>query len=89
MEIYNNISNLLNTISYKQSYEKLNEMHKIDNKFLNDPNIVVRLYSILCTYKYRQPLRRFILYLMEYALGSYEILESSQKIISNMDKDMF
>ena len=83
------MANLLNTISYKQSYEKLNDMYKSDNKIINDPNLMLRFLSILSTYKYRQPLRRFILYLMENALSSTEMLESCQQIMESLDRDMF
>lgn len=88
-EIYTNIANLLNTISYKQSYEKLNEMFKSDSRAFADPHLLVKLYSILATYKYRQPLRRYILFLLENALSSQEIMDYAQKIIENIGENLF
>jgi hypothetical protein len=79
----------LNTISYKQAYEKLNETFKNESKLFNDPNLLIRLYSVLSMYKYRQPLRRFILSLMENALTSEEILEIAQKQMDNLSEDLF
>lgn len=64
-------------------------MLKLDSKMINDPNLVLRVMSILSTYKYRQPLRRFIFYLMENALASQEIMESCQAIVESLDRDMF
>jgi hypothetical protein len=64
-------------------------MYKSDNKIINEPKLIIRLLAILSTYKYRQPLRRFILYLMENALTNGEILESCQQILESLDQDMF
>lgn len=88
-EIFNSIANLLNTISYKQSYEKLSEMFKNDSKCFNDPNLLIKVYSILSAYKYRQPLRRFILSLFENALNSQEILEVCQRILESLGEGLF
>jgi rapamycin-insensitive companion of mTOR len=88
-EIYNHIANLLNTITYKQSYEKLNEILKNDTKAFNDPNLIIKIYSMLSTYKYRQPLRRFILTLFENAMSSIDILEKTRQIMEKFSDDLF
>ena len=89
LEIYNHIANLLNTITYKQSYEKLNDIFKNDSKAFNDPNLLIKIYSMLSTYKYRQPLRRFILTLFENCMASGDILEMSQQIMEKFGEDLF
>jgi hypothetical protein len=65
-------------------------MFKSDSKAFNDPNLLIKIYAILSRYKYRQPLRRFILMLFESSLGALDILETCQKILESLGgEDMF
>jgi hypothetical protein len=64
-------------------------MFKNDPKLFTDPHLLIKIYSILSTYKYRQPLRRFILSLFENAMSSQEILECCQKVMDNLGEDLF
>ncbi len=79
----------MNTISYKQSYEKLNEIHKNEPNAFNDPNLLIKIFYLLSSFKFRQPLRRFVLSLFENCLSSFEILERSQQIIERLGEDIF
>ena len=93
-----NVANLLNSISYKQSYDKLNELlyntHLIRNNKLNiehfsDPNLVIRLFTILNAYKYRQPLRKYIFSLMESFFSTHDNLDKMENILDSIGKNMF
>ena len=88
-DIFSNVTSLINTISYKQAYEKLNEMLKTDSKAFNDPNLLVKIYGVLSRYKCRQPLRRFIMILFDTALSSQDIVDVGMKKIESISKDLF
>lgn len=88
-DIFQNVTSLINTISYKQSYEKLNEMLKTDSKAFNDPNLLVKIYAVLNRYKCREPLRRFIMLLFETAIGSPDIVDAAMKKIESIGKHLF
>lgn len=62
---------------------------KNDSKAFNDPNLLIKVYSIMSTYKYRQPLRRFILTLFESAFSAGDILDASQQILEKFGEDLF
>lgn len=64
-------------------------MIKADSISFNDPNLLIKVYSLLSTYKYRQPLRRFIFSLFEGSLTSLDILESCQKTLESLSDDIF
>ena len=88
-DIFQNVTSLINTISYKQSYEKLNEMLKTDSKAFNDPNLLVKIYSVLNRYKCREPLRRFIMLLFETAISSPDIVDAAMKKMDSIGKHLF
>lgn len=79
----------MNFITYKQSNDKLYEIYKSDIKAFADPNLIVKVFAILSTYKYRQNIRRLIFNLFEKSLTSQEILDCSQKIMKDLGEDLF
>jgi hypothetical protein len=83
------VTNLLNGITHKSSYEKLNELFKSDAKAFVEPKLVLKLFAILTTYKYKQPLRRYILFLLENALSNQDILDSVQNMIASIGLEVF
>lgn len=83
------MTNLLNTITHKQAYEKLGELSKRNNKALNDPNLLIKIYSGLSIYKFRQPLRRFILCLLDNVLNSDPVLAEAERLLASLGNDLF
>ena len=55
-EIFNNITCLINSISYKQASDKLNDLIKNDIK-----DSMCKVYAALSRYKFRLLLRRIIM----------------------------
>jgi hypothetical protein len=88
-KVYRSVSNLLNTITYKQSYEHLNEMLKKDNNLIEDPVLIVHIYSLLSVYKFRQPLRRYIITLLDKALNNDRLMEHVGALIASINPNMF
>jgi hypothetical protein len=88
-EIFSNVTSLINNISYKQAYEKLNEMIKSDAKAFNDPNLLIKIYAMLSRYKCRQNLRRFIMILFENAIASPDIIDVAVKKMEGIGKNLF
>lgn len=85
----NLIANTMNGITNKQATDKLFEIYKSDFKAFADPNLVLKVYSLLSTYKYRQNNRRLILNLFEKSITSQEVLDYTQKILKNLGDDLF
>ena len=88
-QIFSNVTSLINNISYKQAYEKLNEMIKSDAKAFNDPNLLIKIYAMLSRYKCRQNLRRFIMILFENAIASPDIIDVAVKKMEGIGKNLF
>lgn len=87
-EIYNQCSNLLNTITYKQAYDRLKELFKSEPVLFEDPFLVVRVFALLSMYKYRLHTRQFFYFLFDKALSNVEILEKAQKTLEKYDLEM-
>ena len=88
-EIYNNITSLVNNITYKQSFDKLIEIKKKDKNLFNDSNLLIKIYSLLCRFKFRQQIRKTILDFMEVAINNQETIDNAIKIMDNIGKNLF
>ena len=88
-EIYTNVSSLINSISYKQASEKLNDMIKTDSNAFNDPNLLVRIYTALSRYKFRLPLRRIIMMFFENAISSPDIIDMAVNTMNKIGTNLF
>ena len=88
-EIFNNVTSLINSISYKQASEKLNDLVKNDNKAFNDPNLLIKIYAILSRYKFRLPLRRIIMMFFDTAISSSDIINMAVNTMNKIGKNLF
>ena len=88
-EIYTNISSLINSISYKQASEKLNDMIKNDSNAFNDPNLLIKVYTALSRYKFRLPLRRIIMMFFENAISSPDIIDMAVNTMNKIGRNLF
>ena len=88
-EIYNNITSLVNNITYKQSFDKLIEIKKKDKNLFNDSNLLIKIYSLLCRFKFRQQIRKTILDIMDVAINNQETIDNAIKIMDNIGKNLF
>jgi hypothetical protein len=79
----------MNGITNKQSTDKLFEIYKNDYKFFADPKLVLKTYALLSTYKYRQNNRRFILNLFEKTIVSQEVLDYTEKYLTELGDELF
>ncbi len=88
-EIFNNITSLINSISYKQASEKLNDLIKNDSKAFNDPNLLVKVYAALSRYKFRLPIRRIIMKFLENSINYPDIIDMAVKTMDKISKTLF
>ncbi len=79
----------MNGITNKQATDKLLEIYRSDFKAFADPSLVLKVYALLSTYKYRQNNRRLILNLFEKSITSQEVLDYTQKLFKNIGDDLF
>lgn len=80
----------MNAITSKQATDKLFEIYKSDYKSFADPKLVLKVYALLSTYKYRQNNRRLILNLFEKTILSQDVLDYTQKILAELgNNDLF
>ena len=79
----------MNGITNKQATDKLFEIYKNDYKSFADPKLVLKVYALLSTYKYRQNNRRLILNLFEKTIISQEVLEYTERYLADLGNDLF
>ena len=89
IEIFNNVTSLINSISYKQASEKLNDLVKHDNKAFNDPNLLIKIYAILSRYKFSLPLRRIIMMFFDTAISSSDIIDMAVGTMNKIGNNLF
>ena len=87
-EIYNNILCLINSISFKQAINDLEEMSRNKPNNFFDVNLLVKVYIILSKYKYKQVARRSILMYLEKAINSNDFAKDANKILKMVGKDV-
>ena len=57
-KIYENVTNLINNITFKQSILNLDEIYRIDNDYFLNPNLFVKINAILSKYKLKESARK-------------------------------
>ena len=87
-EIYNNISCLINNISFKQAITELEETNKNNSQNFYEINLLIKVYIALSKYKFKQSARRSILHYIEKAISSNELAQEANKILKNAGKDV-
>ena len=88
-DIYNNVSGLINSITYNQSMQELSEVNKNDNNSFIDTNLFIKIYCILSKFKFKQVNRRNIMSLFEKAIYSNQIAKDVSKIFKNIGGNIF
>ena len=81
-EIYNNISCLINNISYKQALNDLEETYKNNPQKFYEINLFVKIYITLSKYKFKPSARKNILNYMDKAINSEEFAQEANKIFN-------
>ncbi len=61
----------------------------MDEKVFKDKNLILRIYAILNTYKYRHSTRKFIMSLLDSAINSQETLTEIEHFFESIGKDIF
>jgi hypothetical protein len=87
-EIYNNITNLANNITFKQSSIKLNEIYKGKRQLFLDINLFVKIYSVLTKYRLKEAARRIIMFYFEECIFSSEIALNCSHLLKNLGKNL-
>ena len=87
-EIYNNITNLANNITFKQSSLKLNEIYKGKRQLFLDINLFVKIYSVLTKYRLKEAARRAIMFYFEECIFSSEIALNCSHLLKNLGKNL-
>ena len=87
-EIYNNISCLINNISFKQAITDLEETNKNNSQNFFELNLFIKVYIVLSKYKFKQSARRSILHYIEKSINSNEFAEETNKIFKNVGQDV-
>ena len=81
-EIYNNISCLINNISYKQAVNDLEETYKNNPQKFYEINLFIKIYITLSKYKFKPSARKNILNYIDKAINSEEFAQEANKIFN-------
>ena len=87
-EIYNNVTNLANNITSKNSLTKLDEIYRANTEYFMDANLCVKVYSALTKYKFKENSRRAIMYYFDKCITSSKIAFNCSKILKNLGEDL-
>ena len=87
-EIYNNITNLANNITFKQSSLKLNEVYKGTRKIFLDVNLYAKIVAVLTKYRLKEAARRIIMFYFEECIFSSEITLNCSHLLKNLGKNL-
>ena len=87
-DIYNNISCLINNISFKQAILELEETNKNNEQGFYDINLFIKVIVVLSKYKFKQNARRNILLYIDKAINSNDFAKDANKIFKNAGKDV-
>ena len=87
-DIYNNISCLINNISFKQAIMELEETNKNNEQCFYDINLFIKVIVVLSKYKFKQNARRNILLYIDKAINSNDFAKDANKIFKNAGKDV-
>ena len=81
-EIYNNISNLINNISFKQAISELEETYKNNPQKFYEINLFIKIYVALSKYKFKPSARKSILNYFDKAINSNDFAQEANKILN-------
>ena len=81
-EIYNNIANLINNISFKQALTELEEINKNNPQKFYEINLFIKIYVALSKYKFKPSARRSILNYFDKAINSNDFAQEANKIFN-------
>ena len=87
-EIYNNITNLANNITFKQSNARLEEIYKTNNQYFLDVNLFVKIYAVLTKYKLKETTRKVIMFYFEKCIFSSEIALKSSQLLKSLGDNL-
>ena len=87
-EIYNNVTNLVNNITYKSSITKIEEIYRSEIKYFIDANLFVKVYAALTKYKLKESSRRKIMFYFEKCIFSSEIAINCSSILKNLGENL-
>ena len=74
-EIYNNISNLINNISFKSAITELEDTYKNNPQKFFEINLFMKIYVVLSKYKFKPSARKSILNYMDKAINSNDFAQ--------------
>ena len=87
-EIYNNISCLINNISFKQAINELEETYKNNPQKFYEINLFIKVYVVLSKFKFKPSARKSILNYMEKAIDSNDFAQEAYKIFKEVGNDV-
>ena len=87
-EIYNNITNLANNITFKQSITRIEELYRANIHYFSDVNLFVKIYSILSKYKLKESTRRAIMFYFDKCIISSDIAIKSSQLLKFLGENL-
>ena len=87
-EIYNNITNLANNITFAKSIKKIDEIFRTKNQYFSDPNLFAKIYAVLTKYKLKETTRRAILYYFDKCIISSDISLNCSQLLKSLGDNL-
>ena len=87
-EIYNNITNLANNITFAKSIKKIDEIFRTKNQYFSDPNLFAKIYAVLTKYKLKETTRRAILYYFDKCVISSDISLNCSQLLKSLGDNL-
>ena len=87
-EIYNNISCLINNISFKQAINDLEDTYKNNPQKFYEINLFIKIYVVLSKYKFKPSARKSILNYMDKCINSVDFIQEASKIFQEVGYDI-
>ena len=87
-EIYENVTNLINNITFKQSILNLDKIYKINDNYFLDEKLFIKILTVLSKYKLKASARRTILAYFEKCIFSSSTVFNSLLIMNNIRKNL-
>ena len=87
-KIYENVSNLVNNITFKQSILNLDEIYRMNKDYFLNPNFFVKINAILSKYKLKESAKSAIMTYFEKSIFSSELALKSSHLLKSIDNDL-
>jgi len=87
-EIYENVTNLINNITFKQSILNLDSIYKANDKYFLDEKLFIKILVVLSKYKLKASARRTILAYFEKCIFSSSTVLNSILIMNNIRRNL-